>query len=119
MPFFAGDFLRGLVEVEDADRRVFRDRLALGGRADVNVHLAEVGGQGFVIGQADRLVAEEDHLEFGQRLVQFLDHGRGKRLGQIDVVNLGADMRGGREHANILITHGLFFPCCLLRAAAK
>ncbi len=53
----------------------------------------------------DLLVAEEDHLVFGDGRVQFVHLPVGQRPGEIDAADLGADDAGERAHLDGFVTH--------------
>ena len=102
MEVLAGDLLRGLVIVKLAHQRIVR---ALADRrgADMLAERAEIAGDADLILETDLLVAEENHLETGEGIVQFFHLLVAQRCGEIDPADLGADMRTGRRCRNRLI----------------
>src|SRR5271166_1255655 len=70
--------------------------LADGRLADMLAELTEIAGNADLILEADLLIAEEDDLIARERVVQLLDLLVGKRTGQVDGADLGADMRARR-----------------------
>ena len=60
--------------------------------------LAELPRKGEMLFVVQRLAAEEHHFPFEKRRADFRDCLRAKGLGQIDTVDIGADMKGMRPH---------------------
>ncbi len=54
----------------------------------------------------DVLVAEEDHVVFGDGGMQLVDLPIAQRLGEVDAEDLGADHPGDRTHVQHFIAHG-------------
>ena len=88
----AGNLLGGLVVVELADGRIVGS-LADRRLADMLAERTEIAGEADLILEADLLIAEEDHQIAREGIVQLLDLLVGERPGEIDLSDLGADMR--------------------------
>src|SRR6185503_3276376 len=87
------------IEVLPARFGIFLVRLRCGaGAADVNVQLAEIKREATVHLEVDRLVAEEDDAVPAEGLLQRAHLLARQRPGEIDVADLGADVRRKRLH---------------------
>ncbi len=80
------------------------------GGVRVNVQVTEMASECLLLLQADLLVAEEQDLMLRQSGVQVFDLLVAERRGQVDVGNLGAQIRGQALHLDSGITHGII-PC--------
>ena len=94
MPVFARHALGLRVEILLANAGVSRD--AGRGRAiaaNMFVRLTEITDKALVISEIDLLVAEKEHAMKGNGVAHFLHLCGVQRLGEIDVSDLGTDIR--------------------------
>src|SRR6266851_8999283 len=80
-------------------------RLADGVDPDMAAQRTEMAGDPDLIVEADALIAEEDHQVVGESLMELGNLLIGQRPGQVDVPDLGPDMRRARRDADRLISH--------------
>ena len=91
MPVLARHALRLLVGVDDEDLGVALEQRR---RRRVDVQLAEEPAERLLLVRSEVLVAEEDHAVLDERGVDLLERPLVERLGEVDAVDLGADVRG-------------------------
>ena len=103
MPVVAGDVFRIGIRVDRDDVRMAPDR----GDAAMDRQIAEQAAESLVAVVVEMLVAEEDHLVFGDGLNQLLDRRRLQRPGEVDAGNLRADAQRQRCYLDQLIAHGV------------
>ena len=72
----------------------------------MNVRLAEIAHQALVGLEIDLLVAEEDDAVSNNGVMHLLNLSIGERPGEIDIADLGADMRRAGRDGNGVVAHG-------------
>ena len=73
---------------------------------DMNVRLTEITHQALVRIEIYLLVAEEDDAVSDDGVMYFLNLPISQRPGEIDIADLGADMRRTGRDGNGVVTHG-------------
>jgi hypothetical protein len=91
MPILARDELGALVRLDDKDLRLIGELARRGG---VNMQPAEPAPQLLVPLRTEPLLAEEDHQMVHECRMHLPELLVIERLGQIDAVDLGTDLRG-------------------------
>ena len=75
------------------------------GAADMHVRLAEIADEALMRRKIDLLVAEENDAVRDDGVVYFLHLPVGQRLGEVDIADLGADMRRRRRDGDCVVAH--------------
>ena len=101
MPVLAGDAFGIGISMDRQDLGVS----VRAGRVRVDVQVTKMPAEGFLLIKIDLLVAEEQHLMFGQRRVQIVDLLIAQCSGKVDTRNHGADARGHRRHLDGGVAH--------------
>src|SRR5580658_4529367 len=109
MPLLAGDALGILVKILFADGRMVRNDGRCGAvAADMDMRFAEIADEALVRFEINLLVAEEDDAVGDDGVVHLLDRPVRQRAGEVDIADLGPDMRRRRGDGYGLVGHGFF-----------